>query len=143
MSTVEPTEEGKPQPKRNNNQEYCRLFADCLQWAIEKASGSTYVVQTPRVKVKMENWVVGFVQRVKDHVSGKNKKQPDGSYARQPQVRLSFQLLENLGILTCGLKHAAACYSTANFSWGPFGAKEIRQAAQEFPSIAKRIVREC
>ena len=34
---------------------------------------------------------------LKDHVLGKSKKQRDGSYARQPQVRVRFQLLENLG----------------------------------------------
>ena len=53
---------------------------------------------------------------LKNHVLGVNKKQPDGSYARQPQVRVRFQLLENLGTPHLWLE---ACHSTANFSWGP------------------------
>ena len=55
VSTVEPTEEGTTEPKRNK--ETTRSTTD-----LKKASGRTYVVQTPRVKVKMGNCIVLYVQ---------------------------------------------------------------------------------
>ena len=47
MSTVEPTAEGTTQPKRNKETTRSTICSGQL----EKALGSTYVVQTPRVCV--------------------------------------------------------------------------------------------
>ena len=122
MSTVEPTEEGTPQPKRNK--ETTRSTTDCLQWAIGEGIGQ-YLCCTD-TKGEGQNgksyctlcavWLSSKGAILKDRVLGKTKKQPNGSYACQPQVRVRFQLLENLGNPHLQL---GACCSTANFSWGP------------------------
>ena len=56
---------------------------------MEKASGSTYVVQGEGKNGKLycilcAVWLSSKGAILKDHVLGKNKKQPDGFYARQP-----------------------------------------------------------
>ena len=103
MSTVEPTEEGTTQPKRNK--ETTRSTTDCLQWAIGEDIGHSLCCTDTQGEgqngklccILCAVWLSSKGAILKDHVLGKNKKQPDGSYACQPLVRFTFQLLENLG----------------------------------------------
>ena len=122
MSTVEPTEEGTTQPKRNK--ETTRSTTNCLQWAIGGGPGQ-YLCCTDTQGGDQNGklycilcavWLSSKGAILKDQVLGKNKKQLDGFYARQPQVGVRFQLLENLGTPLLRLE---ACCSTADFSWGP------------------------
>ena len=90
MSTVEPTAEGTTQPERNK--ETTRSITDCLQWAIGEGIGQ-YLCCT-NTQGEGQNgklcctlcavWLSSKGAILKHHVLGKNKKQPDGSYARQP-----------------------------------------------------------
>ena len=92
MSTVEPTEEGTTQPKRN--QETTRSITDCLQWAIGGGIGQ-YLCFTDTQGEGQNGklyctlcavWLSSKGAILKDHVLGKSKKQPDGSYASQPRT---------------------------------------------------------
>ena len=96
MSDVEPTEEGTTQPKRN--QETTRSTTDCLQWAIGEGIGQYLCCTDTQGEgqngklycIVCAVWLSSKGAILKDHVFGRNKKQPDGSYAHQPQVRVRF-----------------------------------------------------
>ena len=97
MSTVEPTAEGTPQPKRNK--ETARGTTDCLQRAMGEGIGTTHelILLCPSSRGVRRCTplclVLGFATLV-----------AFGKFGDPP---------------TCGLKHPAACRSAANFSWGP------------------------
>ena len=89
MSAVERTAEGTTQPKRNK--ETTRSTTDCLQWAIGEGIGQ-YLCCTDTKGASQNGklyctlcavWLSSKSAILKDHVLGKNKKQLDGSYARQ------------------------------------------------------------
>ena len=93
MSTVEPIAKGTTQPKRNK--ETTRSTTDCLQWAIAEGVGQ-YLCCTDTKGASQNGklyctlcavWLSSKGAILKDHVLGKNKKQPVGSYARQRVTR--------------------------------------------------------
>ena len=124
MSPVEPTEEGTTQPKRNK--ETTTSTTDCLQLAI--GEGIRQYLCCTDTQGEGQNgklyctlcavWLSSKGAILKDHVLGKNKKQPNGSYARQPQVRVRFQLLENLGTPHLRLEACRSVPQHSKFSWG-------------------------
>ena len=97
MSTVQPTEEGTTEP--NRNKETTRSTTDCLQWAIGEGIRQ-YLCFTNTQEGEGQHgklygtvralWLSSRGASLKDHVLGENKKQPDGSYACQPEVRVRF-----------------------------------------------------
>ena len=142
MSTVEQT-----QPKRNK--ETIRSTTDFLHWSIGESS--IYVVQTPRVEVKMKLYCTmcavllsskGAILSIKWTKSG-NKRRVSSNMTSHEMILLCSSLQgvkrwiplclvvgfatfvalgsPHLRLDTCRSmpQHAAACHSTANFSWGP------------------------
>ena len=126
MSTIEPDEEGTTQPKRNK--ETTRSTTQCLQWAIGESIGQ-HLCRTDTQGEGQNGkpyctlcavWLSSKGAILKDHVLGKNKK----GIGRCILLCLllgfaTFIAFGKLGTPTYGLKHAAACRSTAHFSWGP------------------------
>ena len=90
--TTEASQESQESQKSSRNKETTRSTADCLQWAIGEGIGDHLSLtesqgesQNGKLNCNLcAVWLSTKGAILKDHVLGKNVKQPDGSYARKP-----------------------------------------------------------
>ena len=90
--TTEASQESQESQKSSRNKETTRSTADCLQWAIGEGIGDHLSLtesqgESQNGKLNCNLCAVRLSTKgaiLKDHVLGKNVKQPDGSYARKP-----------------------------------------------------------
>ena len=90
--TTEASQESQDSQKSSRNKETTRSTADCLQWAIGEGIGDHLSLtdsqgESQNGKLNCNLCAVRLSTKeaiLKDHVLGKNVKQPDGLYARKP-----------------------------------------------------------